>query len=62
MSKNKQIKTIHFKNGMTKTVIKEISHIIKQRIEQGAAKFQTFNDQHGNLLLIINIEEIVYID
>ena len=47
---------------MTKTVIKEISDVIKQRIAEGCNKFQIFNDQKGNLLLIINIEEIVYID
>jgi hypothetical protein len=52
---------IYFKNGMTKEVIKEIGEGIKKRMIEGCGKFQTFSDENGNLLLIVNLDEVVYI-
>jgi hypothetical protein len=52
---------IYFKNGMTKVVQKQIGEIIKKRVIEGCGKFQTFSDENGNLLLIINLEEVVFI-
>jgi len=53
---------IYFKNGMTKEVIKEIGEALNKRIIEGyKGKFQTFSDQNGELLLILNLDEVVYI-
>lgn len=53
--------TIYFRNGMSKKVIRQIGEIINERIIEGCDKFQTFSDENGNLLLIVNLEEIVYV-
>ena len=53
--------TIYFKNGMSKHVIKEIAEIIKEKLIQGTTKFQSFSDENGEVFLIINLNEIVYI-
>jgi len=53
---------IYFKNGMTIEVIKEIGEALNKRIIEGyRGNFQTFCDQNGELLLILNLDEIVYI-
>ena len=56
------MKTIHFINGETKEVSEEIAQLISQYIEKNYTKFQTFKDTSGNLLFILNIDHIVYID
>jgi hypothetical protein len=53
--------TIYFKNGMTQSVSPEIVRIINKRIVEGCGKFQTFSDQNGDLLFILNLDEVVYI-
>jgi len=53
--------TIYFKNGMTKEVIKQIGEAINKRVIEGCGKFQTFSDENENLLLIVNLEEVVYV-
>lgn len=53
--------TIYFKNGMTKEVIKQIGETLHKRVIEGCGKFQTFSDENGNLLLIVNLDEIVYV-
>jgi hypothetical protein len=59
---NKIMMTIYFKNGMTKQVSKETVEIINKRMLEGCAKFQIFSDKNENLFLIINLEEIIYIN
>lgn len=54
--------TIHFKNGKTLDVSQEIAEIINTRILQGCNKYQTFSGKSGKLILVVNLEEIVYID
>ena len=54
--------TIHFKNGKTLDVSQEIAELINTRILQGYNKYQTFSDKSGKLILVVNLEEIVYID
>ena len=54
--------TIHFKNGTTKEIIRQIGEAINDRIIEGCAKFQSFSDENGVLLLIINLDEIVYVE
>lgn len=53
--------TIYFKNGMTKEVTKQIGEVINKRVIEGCGKFQTFSDESGNLFLIINLDEVVYV-
>jgi hypothetical protein len=54
--------TIYFKNGMTQEIIKEIGEALNKRIIEGYnGKFQTFSDQDGELLLILNLDEVAYI-
>lgn len=53
---------IHFKNGKTKEVIDEISNAINENILKGCHNFQTFSDENGKLILIINLDDISYID
>jgi hypothetical protein len=53
--------TIYFKNGMTKEVIEQIGEAINKRVIEGCGKFQTFSDENGNLLLIVNLDEVVYV-
>lgn len=55
------MKTIYFKNGMTTQVDNQIANIIEARILEGCGKFQTFSDQNGMLILIVNLEEVVYV-
>jgi hypothetical protein len=52
---------IYFKNGASIEIIKEIGEILNERIIKGCGKFQTFSDQNGKLLLILNLDEVVYI-
>lgn len=54
--------TIYFKNGMTKEVKKQMAEIIRERILAGCNEFQIFSNEKGDLLLIVNLSEIVYID
>lgn len=54
--------TIYFKNGTTKSVFREIGETLKKRIIDGCGKYQIFTDKNDNLILIINLDEIVYID
>ena len=53
---------IHFKNGKTLEISQEIAELINTRILQGYNKYQTFSDKSGKLVLVVNLEEIVYID
>lgn len=46
---------------MTKEVIKQVGEAIHKRLIEGCGKFQAFSDENGNLLLIVNLEEVVYI-
>ena len=55
------MKTIHFKNGMTKEIESGMADIILSNLKDGNPKFITFTDENNNLLLLINVEEIVYI-
>ena len=52
---------IHFKNGKTLEISQEIAEIINTRILQGCNSYQTFSNASGKLVLIVNLEEIVYI-
>jgi hypothetical protein len=52
---------IYFKNGKHIDITKEIGEIINKRIVEGCSKFQTFSDQNGKLILILNLEEVVCI-
>jgi hypothetical protein len=54
--------TIHFKNKEVILVDEKIANIIKNRILEGCSKFQSFTNEKGELILIVNIEEITYID
>ena len=53
--------TIHFKNGKTLEISQEIAEIINTRILQGCNKYQTFSDKFKKLVMIVNLEEIIYI-
>ena len=53
--------TIYFKNGMVKQVEKQIGEIIKKRVIEGCGKMQCFSDEKDNLLLMVNVDEVVYV-
>jgi hypothetical protein len=53
--------TIYFKNGTTKKVVREVAEVIVKRLKEGCGKFQTFSDEAGDVFLIVNLDEIVYI-
>ena len=53
--------TIYFKNGMSKLVTNEVAEMINDRLVKGSQRFQSFLNEHGEVFLIINIDEIVYI-
>jgi hypothetical protein len=53
--------TITFKNGTKHTISLEIASVLKQRILEGANKFQIFSDDRGTPVLIINLEEVILI-
>lgn len=53
--------TIYFKSGMTKEVIKQIGEAINKRLIEGCGKFQTFSDESGDFLLIVNLDEVDYV-
>jgi hypothetical protein len=52
---------IYFKNGTSIEIIKEIGDALNGKIIQGYVHFQTFRDQDGKLLLILNLDEVVYV-
>lgn len=54
--------TIHFKNGKTKEVPEEIGHILKTRLLNECKQFQVFSYPTGILSLVINMQEVVFID
>ena len=56
------MKTIHFKNGTSKQISLEVANLLRDIILNGSPDFQMFSDQKEDLLLLINISEIVYID
>lgn len=53
---------IHFKNGDTKIIPKELSDTIAKRILEGCNTFQVFKTKEDDFFLIINISDISYID
>ena len=53
--------TIHFKNGTTLEVMPEIAEVLFKKMDGSFTGFQGFTDQHGNRLLMVNVNEIVYI-
>lgn len=54
------MRTIHFKNGTSKEVSQEIiDMLIKNQLQ---SKFEVYTDLNGVTYLIINIEEINFID
>ena len=56
--------TIHFKNGETKNIIPEIAKSIADLMlnAKNVTSFQVFKDQNENILLILQMSEITYID
>jgi len=52
---------IFFKNGMSRMITDETAEAIKERLSSGCSKFQTFCDENGEVFLIVNMEEVVYI-
>lgn len=54
---------IYFKNGMTKEIFRPLGEAINKRLLEGSSSnFQTFSDEFGKLLLIVNLSEVVYVD
>jgi len=53
--------TIYFKNGMVRRVEKQVGELIRKRILEGYDKMQCFSDENDNLLLIVNLDEVVYV-
>lgn len=49
---------IYFKNGTSIEIIEEIGKVLINRLIEGCSKFETFSDQNGKLLLILNVDEI----
>lgn len=56
------MKKINFKNGTTIDISLEVASIIRDRILEGCKKFQTFSDENNEVLLIVNLDEVVYIN
>lgn len=54
--------TIYFKNGLQKVVHEEIAKTIERKIIQGCNNFQTFSDGDNELICIINVSEIVFVE
>jgi len=52
---------IYFKNGTNMYIMQEIGEVLNKRIIEGCGKFQTFSNENGELFLILNLDEIVYI-
>ena len=52
---------IYFKNGTSIEISEEIGKVLNDQIIKGCARFQTFSDQNGKLILIVNLDEVVYI-
>jgi hypothetical protein len=53
--------TIYFKNGMVKQVEKQIGEIIKKRVIEGCGQMQCFSDEKDDLILMVNLDEVVYV-
>jgi hypothetical protein len=57
---------IYFKNGTSIEIIEEIGEVLRNLINAkplipGCSNLQTFSDENGKLLLIVNIDEVVCI-
>ena len=55
-------RTIHFKNGDKKYISQEVIDYLKNRISNGCKQWQSFGDEEGNTFLILNLNEITFID
>jgi hypothetical protein len=53
-------RTIHFKNGETKEVGQEVIEILAKK--ESFSNFETFGNDSGGIYLVINTQEINYID
>ena len=56
------MRTIHFKNGLEKEITQEIADYLKTRITNGCKNWQSFDDDDNHVFLIINLDNIEYID
>lgn len=52
---------VHFKNGTIKEVPSEIVQILTDKLEKGCGTYQCFSEE-DKVFLILNIDEIVFID
>lgn len=56
-------RTIFFKNGSSLSITQEVADILYKRITVGCGQFQCFWDgENGRSELIVNLEEITYIN
>ena len=56
-----KIMRVHFKNGTIKEVPSEIVQILKDKIVEGCGSYQFFSEE-DKVFLMLNINEIVFID
>ena len=56
------MKTIHFKGGLITRVPDEVVEVLQKKIVEGCDPYQCFTNDDGEVWLIINIDDIAYID
>lgn len=55
------MKTIHFKSGKKLRIESWIARMLNDQIVKGCKEWQTFSDGVGNLICIINLNEVEFI-
>ncbi len=60
---NNQTRTIHFKNGETKTISQEDLNLLKESCIYGdTGNFKILSNKNDDPLLFLNLNEVTYID
>lgn len=52
---------IYFKNETSLEITEDIGEVLYKQITTGCNKFQIFTNQYGKVILILNLDEVVYI-
>ena len=54
--------TIYFKTGHSKSISYRIADRIAKSLKEGKRGIEFYNDEEGTLEIILNLEEILYIN
>ena len=56
------MRIIHFKNGEKKKISQEVAQHLHSQIINGCKQWQSFGDEKDQVYLMINLNEVIFID